>query len=399
MMYLALSLLAVNLASAAAFFKPPIRSSSAATKAAPVRDDLLSLRGGGAKEEEEAAATSATKRQLKAGDLALAGGIATMIGDIALHPVDCIKTLQQSDAGAGLSLVGASRKIMADQGVGGFYSGLGTYVTADGGAGAIKFATYEALKQWIGDRLPEEYSGAALFGCAAAAYAASSVVLIPGELIKQRLQMGMADSVGGAISSIWKSGGIGGFFAGSSGVWFRDVPYTMMELGLYDNIKALCVRVRNNLKDGEEGSAGSSQLDEIIAAAIAGGVTGYLTNPMDLVKTKMMLNPSAFAGFGDAWRRTMREGGIAGLFAGAGARVSYIMPFCTFYLPVYEIIKRKLETVSLGGGAVLEVRGGAQARSERGRRRQIASIRGGGQESVRAEHRHPLRGDRCFVSF
>ena len=81
------------------------------------------------------------KRKLTSFDLACAGSLATMIGDAALHPVDCIKTLQQSTEGTGLSMVGASKKIMKDFGIGGFYSGLGTYVLSDGGAGAIKFAT------------------------------------------------------------------------------------------------------------------------------------------------------------------------------------------------------------------------------------------------------------------
>ena len=43
--------------------------------------------------------------------LALAGAIATMIGDFAMHPIDCIKTLQQSNSGAGLSMLGASKTI------------------------------------------------------------------------------------------------------------------------------------------------------------------------------------------------------------------------------------------------------------------------------------------------
>ena len=372
--------------SAAAFFRPKPKSSS---NALLVRHaTILSIKGGGKSKDDQA--TTTTKRPLTALDLAVAGSVSTMIGDIALHPIDCIKTLQQSNEGAGLSLLGASKKIMADSGPGGFYSGLGTYVSADGAAGALKFATYEALKQWVGDRIPEEYAGAALFGCAAAAYVASSVVLIPGELIKQRLQMGMVDSVGGAISSIWKTEGIRGFFAGSSGVWIRDVPYTMLELGIYDNVKALCLKLRK-ARSGEEDCT-PTQADEIIAAAISGGITGYLTNPLDLVKTKLMVNADLYKGFFDAWRKTVQEGGIASLFNGAGARVSYIMPFCTFYLPVYEIFKRKLETCAPFGGSrhqgVAPIRGGAQVPVVRAR---------SSKTSVRSEH--PLRGDRCFVSF
>ena len=48
-------------------------------------------------------------------DMAIAGALATMVGDIAMHPVDCIKTLQQSNAGVGLSMLGASKSIFKTQ--------------------------------------------------------------------------------------------------------------------------------------------------------------------------------------------------------------------------------------------------------------------------------------------
>jgi solute carrier family 25 S-adenosylmethionine transporter 26 len=389
---LALSLLLAGVLTVSAgvdAFRPRAASHARTRSAASTADALAASfpRGGAAAAAASSTPPDPPKRALSPADLALAGGLSTMIGDILLHPVDCIKTLQQSNEGAGLSLLGASRKIMADSGPPGFYSGLGTYVTADGGAGALKFATYEGLKKWVAKKVPDErYAGAALFGCAAAAYVASSVVLIPGELIKQRLQMGMVHSVGGAIRSIWKTEGIGGFFAGSSGVWIRDVPYTMLELGIYDNVKALCTRLRNANNGGDGDGSNSSQVDEIVSAALAGGITGYLTNPMDLVKTKMMLSPDVYRGFADAWRKTVQEGGLASLFNGAGARVGYIMPFCTFYLPVYEIIKRKLESCGPIGGSAknkISVRGGAMGGAPRRRKRSA----------------HPLRDNRCFVSF
>ena len=145
-------------------------------------------------------------------------------------------TPKQSNAGAGLSMLGASRSILKNQGVGGFYAGLGTYVTADGIAGAIKFTTYEALKKVIARRKPadpkkaESFERWSLFAAAGASFIASSVVLVPGELIKQRLQMGQISSVPQGIAHILRTEGPLGLFAGYGGVCFRDVPYTMLEV-------------------------------------------------------------------------------------------------------------------------------------------------------------------------
>jgi Mitochondrial carrier protein len=41
-------------------------------------------------------------------------------------------------------------------------------------------------------------------------------------------------------------------------------------------------------------------------------------------------------------RRIYKTQGISGLFAGSIARVSWLLPFTTIYLGVYEVSKRKL---------------------------------------------------------
>eukprot|EP00568_Trieres_chinensis_P006852 CAMPEP_0183299012 /NCGR_PEP_ID=MMETSP0160_2-20130417/5850_1 /TAXON_ID=2839 ORGANISM="Odontella Sinensis, Strain Grunow 1884" /NCGR_SAMPLE_ID=MMETSP0160_2 /ASSEMBLY_ACC=CAM_ASM_000250 /LENGTH=380 /DNA_ID=CAMNT_0025461153 /DNA_START=59 /DNA_END=1198 /DNA_ORIENTATION=- len=319
----------------------------------------IDVRGGGDSATTATATSAPILRPLTPADLAIAGALATMVGDAMLHPIDCVKTLQQSNDGAGLGLIGAASKIWADGGVGGFYSGLGTYIVADGGAGAVKFATYEAIKKWVSDRVPEQYVGAALFGCAAAAYMASSVILIPGELIKQRMQMGQASGFSAAVSSIWKNDGITGFFAGYQGVWLRDIPYTALELGIYDNVKNFFLKRRCN------GEGEVTQTEEILAAGISGGITGYVTNPLDLIKTKLMVDGGAYGGFVDAFRKTMADGGLGALFHGGGARVGYILPFCAIYLPVYEIIKRKMErSEPKAKKLAADARGGAQAKAK-----------------------------------
>lgn len=305
-----------------------------------------------------------TKRKLKSAELALCGSIATMVGDTAMQPIDCIKTLQQSNEGVGLNMIQAGKRIFEKQGFKGFYSGLGAYVVSDGGAGAIKFATYEALKQWLDGRIPEEYEGAAYFGCAALAFVASSVVLVPGELLKQKLQMGQIASLREGVPAIFAEEGIGGFFHGYSGVCFRDIPYTMLELGIYDNLKRMYMnfkRRQQNLSPHQEMT--TTVLDEIIAAGISGAITGYFTAPMDNIKTKLMIDPSKYKGFIDCTRKCIQQNGLNSIFDGSAARIAWLMPFTAIYLPLYEIFKKKLENVPaplLATKDAKDVRGGAR---------------------------------------
>jgi len=352
-------------------------------------------RGGGA-------AIAVEKPILNIFDMALAGGLATMIGDAALHPVDCLKTLQQSNEGAGLSLLGAGKQIYKTSGIGGFYSGLGTYVISDGGAGCIKFATYEYLKQLVNERVDEDKVGTALFGCAALAFVASSVVLVPGELVKQRLQMGQYATLKEAVSTIWKTEGLFGFYTGYAGVCLRDIPYTMFELGLYDNFKSLYLKLKNRNLNPEDGPATTTQTDEIIAAGITGGICGYFSNPLDLIKTKLMVDGDLYKGFMDCFAKTVQEGGASSLFQGGVARVAWLMPFTAVYLPVYDLFKRRIELykTKLAATTALKVKGG-------GAQQQIASLSEQQQQQPQRNDRHrlyrfeqhPLHQTRAFISF
>ena len=74
-------------------------------------------------------------------DLAIAGALAAVVGDVVLHPIDCIKTIQQSDAGFGLNLVDASKYIWNNFGMQGFYSGLAPYLAGDSIGSAVKLCT------------------------------------------------------------------------------------------------------------------------------------------------------------------------------------------------------------------------------------------------------------------
>ena len=207
--------------------------------------------------------------------------------------------------------------------------------------------SYEGLKEKAHELFDDEeaYMGLALFLCAALAFVASSVAIVPGELLKQRMQMGQYDDLVSGVSSIWQTDGLGGFFAGYWGVCLRDIPYTALELGLYDNLKSCYLKLKNPIpKDGSDSSEHQplSQLDEIVAAALTGGITGYVTTPFDTIKTKLMVDHAhLYAGFFDCLTKNVNEHGISTLFQGGLTRIIWIVPFTAMYLPLYDFFKRK----------------------------------------------------------
>lgn len=133
--------------------------------------------------------TPAVNRELTGLELCLCGAAATICGDLAMHPVDTIKITQQTAAVA-KGMLGTARDIVAVGGIGGLYHGLGPYLLADGLAGAIKFAAFELSSRHAEKRTPVKYHSLIRFLCAALAMIACSFVLVPGEVLKTRLQAG-----------------------------------------------------------------------------------------------------------------------------------------------------------------------------------------------------------------
>jgi len=241
----------------------------------------------------------------------------------------------------------------------------------------------------VNENVSEEYFGTAIFGCAALAFVSSSVVLVPGELIKQRIQMGQVSSVSNGISTIWKNEGFFGFFTGYSGVCLRDIPYTMIELGLYDNLKSFYYKLKNNnLKEGEKAMP-LSQAEDILAAAVTGGIAGFLTGPLDMIKTKLMVNSDLYSGFVDCLSKSVTDNGLPSLFQGSGARVAWLVPFTALYLPLYDYFKRSREMMPI---------------IQRNERTEVLNIIGGGTQpelNKKKIRRFRLDGtdSRSFVSF
>lgn len=302
--------------------------------------------------------------------LAVAGAVATIIADISMHPVDTIKCLQQSDSGYGLSLTQATQVLYQTSGFAAFYHGFFTYAMTDAAGGALKFATFEFGKQQTNKVFPQLPQSATLFACAAMAFVASSIVGVPGELIKQQLQMNLYDGWFPAVSGIWHTGGIAGFFRGYSGVLLRDIPYTMLELGLYDMFKTVFIDYKKKqqqqeveqfqdpillLQEDANESCNQPQQppvllqawEEIVAASLTGGIAAYLTTPLDTIKTKLMVDQALYSGgFWDCFMSTVDHHGVGGLFAGGAARIAWLLPYTAIYLPVYDLLKRKVSSMA-----------------------------------------------------
>ena len=103
----------------------------------------------------------------------------------ALYPIDTIKTrLQATISGGGV------RALLQSGGGKALYAGLWGNLAGVVPASAIFMGIYEPVKQHIARRVPENRNYLAALGGGALAGLAASIVRVPTEVVKQRLQTG-----------------------------------------------------------------------------------------------------------------------------------------------------------------------------------------------------------------
>lgn len=97
-----------------------------------------------------------------------------------------------------------------------------------------------------------------------------------------------------ALAKILQNEGISGLYVGYYATLVRDVPYTMLELGIYEYLKTKIQSVKTPVvhADGTFTPALLSSKDELLAAAVTGGIASFFTTPLDLIKTKLMMQVS-----------------------------------------------------------------------------------------------------------
>jgi solute carrier family 25 S-adenosylmethionine transporter 26 len=105
----------------------------------------------------------------------------------------------------------------------------------------------------------------------------------------------------------------------------------MLELGLYETTQACARRMRAKTE--------LNPVEKAVCATATGTVTGWLTNPLDLVKTRLMAG-SEGGGLVACFRSVHAEGG---LFKGAGARATWMFIAFPIYFALYDATLAWLE--------------------------------------------------------
>lgn len=156
--------------------------------------------------------------------ISICGGSTGVVGSLVMGPVELIKVLQQTATAKGKDA--SLRGVWKDVGVRGLTRGLGSTMARDVPASTAWFGAYELTKAYMCKNPMAPSTLEALFAGGMAGLA-NWLVCMPMDTVKTAIQSnttGKKLSYSGAISQIFKSGGVPAFYRGIVPVLLRAFP-------------------------------------------------------------------------------------------------------------------------------------------------------------------------------
>jgi len=249
-----------------------------------------------------------------------AGGAAGTSVDVALYPIDTVKTRLQ-----------AANGFWKSGGFRGIYRGLSAATIGSAPGAAIFFSAYETTKpitrSIIGDSWLS-YSAASSVGEVCAC-----TVRVPVEVVKQRMQAGQYKTLPEALKAIYNGPrGPAAFYDGFTITVTREIPFAFIQFPLYEKFKTMWSKRQGNETTPLQGAA---------CGSLAGGIAACLTTPLDVLKTRVMLQPDSAtpATSLDILRKIVQTEGVGNLWSGVGPRTMWISIGGFVFFGAYEKAK------------------------------------------------------------
>ncbi|KAK6598880.1 mitochondrial carrier protein PET8 [Botrytis cinerea] len=219
----------------------------------------------------------------------------------------------------------------------GVYRGVGSAIIGSAPGAALFFFAFAKRRDALDANIPGgRGTGRAIEHMAAASLGeiAACAVRVPTEVVKQRAQAGQYSSSLLTLKAIlgqYKHIGIVGvwkeLYRGWSVTIMREVPFTIIQFPLWESMKAYRKRTsgRDTVNAVESGLMGS----------LAGAVAAAATTPLDVLKTRMMLEKQKKS-TKVLLKEIIAKGGPKAFFAGIGPRVMWISIGGAIFLGSYQ---------------------------------------------------------------
>ncbi|XP_031106421.1 calcium-dependent mitochondrial ATP-magnesium/phosphate carrier protein 2-like [Ipomoea triloba] len=296
---------------------------------------------------EQAVIPEGISKHVHASKYLIAGGVAGAASRTATAPLDRLKVVLQVQT-TRASIMPAVKSIWKEGGILGFFRGNGINILKVAPESAIKFYTYEMLKNAIGhakgrDQSDIGTSGRLIAGGLAGAVAQTAIY--PMDLVKTRLQTyacegGKVPHLGKLSIDIWLREGPRAFYRGLVPSILGIIPYAGIDLAAYEALKNFSKTYI--LHDSEPGP-----LVQLGSGTISGALGATCVYPLQVIRTRMQAQPmhtnTAYKGMFDVFLRTFRHEGLRGFYKGLFPNLLKVVPAASITYLVYESMKKSLD--------------------------------------------------------
>ena len=148
-----------------------------------------------------------------------------------------------------------------------------------------------------------------------------------------------------ATREIARTEGLRGFFKGAGSTAIRDAPYAGIYLGFYEASKSVLAPAIAPRGTAVDASSSTSALVNFSSGALAAALATTITNPPDVVKTRLQLMPDKYINGFQTIRLMVKEEGLASLWGGLGLRVSRKALSSALAWTVYEEAVRRASAI------------------------------------------------------
>jgi len=258
----------------------------------------------------------------------LTSGISVSCANTATNPLDVVKVRLQIESNkvriagqAKPGLVKTGLNVVKHEGVTALWSGLGPSLARGFFFGGARLGMYTPIKNiLIGDEKPTfamKVAAGSISGGVAAA------ITSPIELIKTRLQCAGNNPAKpktsmGVIKAVVAADGVVGLWKGAMPGLIRAAILTAAQCATYDEIKRKVV----NLTGWNEKNLAT----QVTSSMLAGLATTTVSNPIDVVKTRMYVSGGQYSGAMACLADVVRKDGMMGLMKGWSASYARLGP-------------------------------------------------------------------------
>ncbi|XP_063240945.1 mitochondrial glycine transporter A-like [Bacillus rossius redtenbacheri] len=273
----------------------------------------------------------------------VAGSVSGMCSTVMFQPLDLVKTRLQNPVqiacgvspGQSAGMITVISHILRKEHVPGLWRGMTPSITRCVPGVGLYFSCLHALKSRC---VPADTEPGALQAVVlgAAARTMSGVCLIPITVIKTRFESGVYHYSGvlQALGTIYRTEGVRGLCCGLVPTLFRDAPFSGLYLMFYSQAKGALP---------EDWTKGSLQAPANFSCGLAAGVlASVVTQPADVLKTKMQLYPDRFRDLRSVVLYVRQKYGVKGYFRGLVPRMLRRTLMAAMAWTVYEQLTRSM---------------------------------------------------------